>query len=108
MPRGYTVLDESGPEIDDVRAAALMRRWSAIHDAREAKSFRLQALYEDGYDETPRREQREHEVAQQADEDLEVAWIEEQLASCNARPMRPYEHWHEDERLMEYSERERY
>lgn len=35
---------------------------------------------------------------------LEMELIEEQLHSLGARLMRPYEHWNEDERYMEYME----
>ena len=38
---------------------------------------------------------------------LEVEIVEEKLARLGARMARPYEHWNEDERLMEYMERER-
>ncbi len=47
------------------------------------------------------------EVARQAERDAEIEIVEAMLAQLGARMMRPYEHWNEDERLMEYLERER-
>lgn len=40
-------------------------------------------------------------------ENIELRALEEQLGKLGARMMRPYEHWNEDERLMEYLERDR-
>lgn len=44
---------------------------------------------------------------QEAERDLEIELVEDKLARLGARMMRPYEHWNEDERLMEYMERDR-
>jgi hypothetical protein len=52
-------------------------------------------------------ERRAAEVARQekqAERDLEIELIEDKLAAIGARMMRPYEHWNEDERYMEYME----
>lgn len=40
-------------------------------------------------------------------EQEEVAAIESKLADLGVRIMRPYEHWNEDERYVEYMERDR-
>lgn len=37
----------------------------------------------------------------------QVEFIEAQIYDAGARIMRPYEHWNEDERLVEYLERDR-
>jgi hypothetical protein len=38
---------------------------------------------------------------------LQLSGLEAALSAVGARMMRPYEHWNEDERFMEYSERDR-
>lgn len=57
-----------------------------------------------GYDRSGER----HRAQRDADRNLEIELIEDKLAAIGARMMRPYEHWNEDERLMEYLERDRY
>ncbi len=57
----------------------------------------------DGYDKTCEKLERERRIA----EDLEIEVVEEMLEKMGARMMRPYEHWNEDERYMEYMERDR-
>lgn len=57
----------------------------------------------DGYDKTDEREA----VKRQAAQDAEIEIIERMLHDLGARMMRPYEHWNEDERYMEYMERDR-
>lgn len=56
-----------------------------------------------------------HDLAAYAQRDFEreklrkqVEWIEEELESLGVRIMRPYEHWNEDERYMQYMESDRY
>jgi hypothetical protein len=49
------------------------------------------------------RAEREREAEWQ----LEFELIEDRLDRMGARMMRLYEHWNEDEQLMEYMERER-
>lgn len=43
-------------------------------------------------------------AAKQAERDLEIELVEDKLAAIGARMQRPYEHWNEDERYMEYME----
>lgn len=55
-------------------------------------------------------EQAAYDLKVQVQADLEraeEAALEEQLDRLGARMMRPYEHWNEEERLMEYLERDR-
>lgn len=54
--------------------------------------------------------EREHQAQQQkaqAARDAEIDVIEGMLHALGARMMRPYEHWNEDERYMEWQERDR-
>lgn len=43
----------------------------------------------------------------ESEDGVRIQVIEELLSGFNARMMRPYEHWNEDEKLMEYLERDR-
>lgn len=56
----------------------------------------------DGYD----KSHEKFAVKQQAAYDAEIEVIETMLHNLGARMMRPYEHWNEDERYMEYMERD--
>jgi hypothetical protein len=56
-----------------------------------------------GYDKSGERAR----AAFNADRALEIELLEDKLHAMGARMMRPYEHWNEEERLMEYLERER-
>lgn len=160
MSRGYAWIGEDAEhsEEDEVRAEALARRWSRLHDEEEQRAFRRQADdedgrsrdfepdecsrcdgsgfmgvergrspltqrwsipdwavgirctnpdCEDGYDMGPMREEARRERVLDAERRLEVELLEDKLAAVGARMMRPYEHWNEDERLMEYLERDR-
>lgn len=49
----------------------------------------------------------EDREARRAERELEVELVEDKLQRIGARIMRPYEHWNEEERLIEYAERER-
>lgn len=51
-----------------------------------------------------------HRAARNARDEMarsQIEFIEAQLHEAGARVMRPYEHWNEDERYMEYAERSR-
>jgi hypothetical protein len=50
------------------------------------------------------RESSKAKLALEAERDLEIELCEDKLESVGARMMRPYEHWNEDERYMEYQE----
>ena len=113
MSRGWIWIDEEVEHEEHLvpRLNALAAEWSAITNEEESRRFRIQADIEDGndydFDEEEsytradwEREQREHFETVQAR--LEV--IETLLERYGARMMRPYEHWNEDERYMEYQE----
>jgi hypothetical protein len=125
MSRSWTWIEEDNErpeeEIDRLtpRLNALAEEWSAITQEIENESFRRQADLEDGYDYEPDCDSedctRRHPCAecrevlqavQQGREAKEVKLeiIEEMLARLGARMMRPYEHWNEEERYMEYQE----
>ncbi len=62
---------------------------------------------EDGFDMGSIREQEKRQLELEAERRLEVELVEDKLERIGARMMRPYEHWNEEEALMEYLERER-
>ena len=82
---------------------------------RERRSFARQAAAEEGFD----RDEPDFDTDEEAaafylkqDTMVELEHAEEerllaQLRKLGARMQRPYEHWNEDERLMEYMERDR-
>ena len=53
------------------------------------------------------RDHNRQMAEREAERDLEIELCEDKLEAIGARMMRPYEHWNEDERFMEWSERER-
>jgi hypothetical protein len=61
----------------------------------------------DGYDKSGERARDARDADRALEIELEMELIENKLHAMGARMMRPYEHWNEDERLMEYLERER-
>lgn len=105
------------------RIDALAARLKEIHRTNEQEGWLRQARYEDGYDDRDDYDpcedldeeeakaylEREalNEKIKAAQEDAEIAVLEEELARLGARMARPYEHWNEDEKLMEYMERDR-
>lgn len=117
------------------RCDALAEWWSTLHHEAEQDVWSRQRAYEDGgYDgpEYPRRRDfpsgPEGDAEYQTEEaqvDSEIAFFdnrrkvkdelqraqmefcEQQLYELGARMMRAYEHWNEDEKYMEYMERER-
>lgn len=126
--RGFTWIDDNvdHSESDEVRAEALAKRWSQLHHEEEQRSFRRQADYEDGHSGPEAcenclsclnggsyedceyiKEMLKKQAAIEADRNLEIELVEDKLAAIGARMMRPYEHWNEDERYMEWSERDR-
>ena len=125
ISRSYTWNDENATHSEEecARARALATRWSALATAEEERRFRRQAEMEDRWDPGPEPceecaacergdlSECEHilQIAKQerelqAERDLEMEIVEEMLTRIGARMMRPYEHWNEDERLMEYLE----
>ena len=117
MARGWTLINDNVEVTvsDSAYLDGLMEEWSAINSQIELEGFRRQAAIEDGeYDgpdfdtdeEYKEFEQAERDRAQRRQVKLDV--IEGLLSAHGARVMRPYEHWNEDERYMEYMESDRY
>lgn len=126
--RGYIWLNDEvdHSDHDEARAKALANRWSELHNDAEQRSFRMMADRESGYDYGPeacedceacqKGDYRQCEylleiaktaMEKEAERELEIELIMDKLQALGARMMRPYEHWNEDERYMEYMERER-
>ena len=128
----YTTIDDNVElsDQDQAKATALANKWSIIQSNKEQKRFRREFdeeyetdfdPYEDcecdvcmvelaeigGPDCLTRKEDEARVAVEKATVEVEIEWIEEQLRLLGCRMMRPYEHWNEDEKLMEYSERER-
>jgi hypothetical protein len=55
-----------------------------------------------------RAKDRRAKAVAAAERDLEIELVEDKLTAMGARMMRPYEHWHEDERYMQYMESDRF
>jgi len=116
VSRSWTLIDESKEvsEQDQLVCDTLAREWSELQSQAEAESFRRQAEREDGDDPADHFETdaelhdwERREAARIRVRDVKISTIESALEMLGARMMRPYEHWNEDERLMEYMERER-
>ena len=88
----------------------LAAQWSTLTAAEEQRGWARQAAIEDGdpgpdFDTDEEAEDFEREQRQRFElHQLRLECIEVQLEHFGARMMRPYEHWNEDERLMEYME----
>lgn len=111
ISRGFAWIneDEEHSDADHARAAALAKKWSELMTEAEHRRFQRMADWEDGRE--PEFESTEEMAAwlkqqaeAQAERDLEVELVEDKLAAIGARMMRPYEHWNEDERYMQYME----
>lgn len=127
MP-GYTWLNEEleHSEEDANRAEAIAAEITNIRSKDEQRMFRRQALEEEGCDYDPyedceceecikadeggcenclvRKQHQKEAAIKQTRDDLHMEWLEHQLRTLGARMMRPYEHWNEDERVIEYME----
>ena len=116
----FASLDEEAREVEMERRTPFINeiaaRISSIRRANEAEGFLRQSRMEDGdYEEDYSEDLDDESLArvelnqriQAAKEDAELRTLEEALARLGARMARPYEHWHEEEKLMEYMERER-
>lgn len=90
----------------------LVNRWNELHAQIEEKSFRDRDddPYYDWLENLEPEEQalalREKKIRDGALV-AELHEIESRLSQYGARMMRPYEHWNEDEKYMEYMERDR-
>ena len=63
---------------------------------------------EDGYDMRYVRDREKQDRERAAAREIELDWLHEQLTRLGARIMRPYEHWNEEERYMQYMESDRW
>ena len=125
LGRGWTWIDEDKDTPEDSEEAdlamdrkteilnMLAKEWTHLHEKIEREVFIRQARVEEGYDE-PEFESEAEEAVYNARRDLyeearqaRLDIIENKMAELGARIMRPYEHWNEDERWMEWSERDR-
>lgn len=115
MP-GWTWLDESAEGQEDSLIAEcdeIATQISALNEAIERESFERQARYEDGgdylefEDEAEERQYNAQRKIREQRRDMELDSLHAMLQERGARMMRPYEHWNEDERYMEYMERDR-
>ena len=122
--RDYTWINEDieHSEGDCVRAAVLAKKWSQLESEEESRRFRRMSD-DENYGLYPCEEceaclvgdegqceyilnARRLELEKQAERELEIELVEDKLDKLVARMMRPYEHWNEDERYMEYMERD--
>jgi hypothetical protein len=92
----------------------LVGRWNQLHNAIEHYHWQQQAMAEEGYSPYDDFDSDEEVAAYLRREQIRIGAmhaekdeIESRLHSYGARMMRPYEHWNEDERYMEYMERDR-
>jgi hypothetical protein len=120
MSRAWTWIDEDLERTDEAidRITPLLDQlayqWSNLHDAEEQRGFARQADYEDGRDDSDFEDEAEEFAARQMAQlryqqhEAQLSAIEEMMAAHGARMMRPYEHWNEDERYMQYMECDRY
>lgn len=111
--RSWTWLDETDEKTQEANEALvkeLTQRWNNLNNELESRLFVKQARYEEGYDDFYDEEDPAAETRMRARDRADLLMrdaLEQQLHDLGARMMRPYEHWNEDERLMEYMERDR-
>lgn len=121
MARGWTWIDDSSEGISEAEMDERMPlldylalQWSNLHDTEERQRFARQADIEDGYDDhefEDEAQEKAHSALQRLraeQHDAQLAFIGEQMHALGARMMRPYEHWNEDERYMQYMECDRF
>lgn len=112
--RGWTFEDEDNvPEgtYDKIKAEcdALANQWSIINHEIEQASF-ADDDFMDRVD-LDDDEAEQFEASRKLKRDLQEAQlthIKDRLHELGARMMRPYEHWNEDERYMQYMENRGY
>ena len=100
----YPVAVAHEPEIE-----ALMERWNDLQAEMEDEHFACLRRYDDGDEYVPEDEdeQRAIDARRRVHDDLQreqIAYLERWLADLGARPMRPYEHWNEDEARVQWEE----
>ena len=104
---------EDEMELREPRVQSITTRIYEVLKAREAARFYEDARRDGGFesedcdDEETRADADLRRAVHRAKEDAELRVLEAALAALGARMMRPYEHHNEDERLMEYMERDR-
>lgn len=124
--RGWKFIDEN-KEISEeeyerirVRADILARKWSELHNAEEAERFSysdedrrerydayLSPMDEQEYEATIYWKEVQDDLTRRARE-TQYKIIHEELTRLGVRMMRPYEHWNEEERYMQYMEEGRF
>ena len=105
--RGFRWLDESVEHDDEEheQATLLMAEWSSLRNEAEEEQRMRQNILEEACDpgeilaEFDRR--RRSRITHR---ELKLEIVEKMLEKVGARPMRPYEHWNEQEREVEYLE----
>lgn len=98
---------DNGPDYSDCECDYCLK---ANHDCNEespGETCSRCAIVTDLKECQSEREDNLRLAAIEAERDLEIELCEDKLGAIGARMMRPYEHWNEDERYMEYAERER-
>lgn len=120
MSRGWTWINDNDPALTEEEidrrtpiCDELARQWSALHDQEEQQRFAREWDADEGREYEPEDEEdaQRYEAAEEIKRrrhDAEVDAIETMLAENGARMMRPYEHWNEDERYMQYMECDRF
>lgn len=120
MSRDWVPIDEDRRWLDEEyydkvkpRADILAKMWSRLTKEIEEEGWRRQSNFENGfqdYDMEPGEEEffAEQEKLAREIKDAELDIIEAHLTALGCRMMRPYEHWNEMEKYMEYMERDRY
>lgn len=129
MPN-FTWLDDSieHSDYDVARASAIAKKITFLQNEQEQRGFQQLADEDAGYYYAPyedcecdaciaaddhgcndciaRKEDQERLDAVQTERDLDLEMLYDKLEQLGARMMRPYEHWNEDERYMQFQERE--
>ena len=121
MSRGWTPIEDDKRWDDDgyydkvrSRCDFIASEWSRIHDTAEKAYFQRQSDYEFGFNDyefEDEEEEAQFKWARQLHDNMENAKIEvleKELNELGARMMRPYEHWNEDEKYMQYMENRGY
>lgn len=119
--RGWTWIDSELEKITEEKMTrrepvlnSLAQQWSQLHNEDEQRAWRRQAIRDGEYDAYEPEDEADAYRVQQLDRlrqeqhDAQMVTIENQLAALGARMMRPYEHWNEDERYMQYMECDRF
>lgn len=105
---------EAEMELREPSVTMVANELAALQQQREERGWERQRRDEEGCNDEPEfeteAEEKAHQLRTETMVKLERAKelaLYEQLDQLGARMMRPYEHWNEDEKLMEYLERDR-